>query len=221
MSFPAAALMPRTPRPARWRGQSDLHRWAWPPSRASRNCTLARRTDGTHADASDLARLDRHAPLLAQCRAQGLTLAADEVFVLARWITDRDLPRRFDVPFLVARMPSGQSPVADDREQFDPVWVRPGEALARHAEGRFFMIFPTLRTLERLQAYADVAAVLRACAATEEPLWTSCPRAGLLAGKEARYMEHDAPYGELVLVCPDGQIRHTGLAGSAAGRCCA
>jgi glyoxylase-like metal-dependent hydrolase (beta-lactamase superfamily II)/8-oxo-dGTP pyrophosphatase MutT (NUDIX family) len=193
-------------------GQSELHLTqavaAIRESFEELGILLARRADGTHADASDLARLDRHAPLLPQCRAQGLTLAADAVFVLAHWITDRDLPRRFDVPFLVARMPANQSPVADEREQFDPVWVRPAEALARHGEGQFFMIFPTVRTLERLQTHADVAAVLQACAATEEPLWTSCPRAGLLAGKEARYMEHEAPYGELALVCPDGQVLH-------------
>ena len=52
-------------------------------------------------------------------------------------------------------------------------------------------------TLERLQAYATVQAVLEACAVNDQPLWTSCPRAGLLAGKEARYMEHETPYGEL------------------------
>jgi hypothetical protein len=52
------------------------------------------------------------------------------VYVLAHWVTDRDLPRRFDVPFLVARMPDGQEPVADEAEQFEPVWVRPADALA-------------------------------------------------------------------------------------------
>jgi glyoxylase-like metal-dependent hydrolase (beta-lactamase superfamily II) len=130
------------------------------------------------------------------------------VYLLAHWVTDRDLPRRFDVPFLVARMPAGQTPVADGQEQFEPVWVRPADALARHGAGQFFIIFPTIRTLERLQAYANVDAVLEACAATEEPLWTSCPRAGMLAGREARYMEHEHPYGELALVCPDGQIAH-------------
>ncbi|MGH8832564.1 MAG: MBL fold metallo-hydrolase, partial [Polaromonas sp.] len=147
------------------------------------------------------------APFAAQCRERGLTLAGDQVFVLAHWVTDRDLPRRFDVPFLVARMPEGQSPVADETEQFEPVWVRPAEALARHQAGGFFIIFPTIRTLERLQGFSTVEAVLQACAC-EQPLWTSCPRAGLLAGKEARYMEHEAPYGELALVCPDGQIAH-------------
>jgi recombination protein RecT len=169
---------------------------------------LARRADGSPADHSDIAALDRAQPFAAQCQARGLTLVASEVFVLAHWVTDRDLPRRFDVPFLVARMPEGQTPVADETEQFEPVWVRPSDALARHQEGGFFIIFPTIRTLERLLDYASVDAVLQACAATEHPLWTSCPRAGLLAGREARFMEHEHPYGELALVCPDGQIVH-------------
>ena len=168
---------------------------------------LARHADGRPATAADIAALDRAAPLAAQCAARGLTLAAADVFTLAHWITDRDLPRRFDVPFLVARMPEGQTPVADEAEQFEPVWVRPADALARHAAGQFFMIFPTLRTLERLQAYPDVASVLAACAG-EQPLWTSCPRAGWLAGEDARYMEHEAPFGELALVTPDGQQLH-------------
>ncbi len=168
---------------------------------------LARRPDGRFATADDIAALDRGAPFIAQCAARGLRLAADAVFLLAHWTADRDLPRRFDVPFLVARMPQGQEPVADETEQFEPVWVRPRDALDRHAAGQFFMIFPTIRTLERLAEFASADAVL-AAVAHEQPLWTSCPRAGLLAGREARYMEHEAPYGELALVCPDGQIVH-------------
>ena len=162
---------------------------------------------GLMADAQDIAAIDRHQPFVAQCTARGLRLAADSVFMLAHWITDRDLPRRFDVPFLVARMPEGQDPVADEAEQFEPVWVRPADALARHEAGQFFMIFPTIRTLQRLATFATTQAVFDALA-HELPLWTSCPRAGTLAGKEARYMESDMPYGELALVCPDGQIVH-------------
>ncbi|MBH1958109.1 MAG: MBL fold metallo-hydrolase [Burkholderiales bacterium] len=169
---------------------------------------LARHADGSHVTTDDIAALDRQAPFAAQCRARGLMLAGADVFTLAHWITDRDLPRRFDVPFLVARMPEGQTPVADESEQFEPVWVRPEHALARHEAGNFFMIFPTLRTLERLQKYASVEAVLNACA-HEKPLWISCPRAGLLGGQDARYMEHDSPYGELALTSPDGQIVHS------------
>ena len=171
---------------------------------------LARHGNGQMANTADIAALDRQAPsenFAAQCVARGLTLAADEVFVLAHWITDRDLPRRFDVPFLVARMPDAQTPVADEQEQFEPVWVRPADALSRHEAGDFFIIFPTIRTLERLQHYASVDSVLAACA-SEQPWFTSCPRAGWLAGQEVRYMEHEQPFGELALTCPDGQIAH-------------
>ncbi|MDD2882034.1 MAG: MBL fold metallo-hydrolase [Rhodoferax sp.] len=169
---------------------------------------LARHADGSWATQAEIDAMDRQGNFSAQCAARGLTLAASDMHVLARWITDRDLPKRFDVPFLVARVPPDQAPVADETEQFEPVWVRPGDALARHQAGTFFMIFPTIRTLERLKDLATVDAVLQACAVSEEPLFTSCPRAGLLAGREARYMEHDSPFGELALVCPDGQIVH-------------
>ncbi|PIT79743.1 MBL fold metallo-hydrolase [Limnohabitans sp. JirII-31] len=171
---------------------------------------LARHGDGRMADDSDIAALDRHASaadFAQQCQQRGLTLAADQVYLLAHWVTDRDLPRRFDVPFLVAHMPDGQTPVADDKEQFEPVWVRPADALSRHAAGDFFIIFPTIRTLERLQHFADAQSVLAACA-NEQPWFTSCPRAGWIAGKESRHMEHEPPFGELALTCPDGQIVH-------------
>ncbi|MBW8469496.1 MAG: MBL fold metallo-hydrolase, partial [Thiobacillus sp.] len=169
---------------------------------------LARRADGSCLGTVEIASLDRQAPFAEQCATQGLTLSGADVFVLAHWITDRDLPRRFDVPFLVARMPEGQEPVADESEQFEPVWVRPADALARHAAGDFFIIFPTIRTLERLQAFASVEALLQACAVNDEPLFTSCPRAGLMNGHESRHMEHEPPFGELALVSPNGQIVH-------------
>lgn len=173
---------------------------------------LARHRDGRMVSGAEVAAMDRSTPpamsLAAQCAVRGLRLATDEVFTLAHWMTDRDLPKRFDVPFLVARMPEGQVPVADETEQFEPCWVRPADALSRHAQKRFFMIFPTVRTLERLAAFDTVDAVIAVCA-REQPLWTSCPRAGFLGGKEARYMEHEPPYGELALVCPDGQMLHS------------
>jgi glyoxylase-like metal-dependent hydrolase (beta-lactamase superfamily II)/8-oxo-dGTP pyrophosphatase MutT (NUDIX family) len=168
---------------------------------------LARRHDGAFVDDNDIATLDRSAAIDEQCAQHGLTLAADCVYPLAHWITDRDLPRRFDVQFYVARMPAAQTAVADGAEQFEPVWVRPAEALTRHAAGDFAMIFPTVRTLERLRSFDSVDAVLAACSG-EAPLWSSCPRGGLKAGHIVRCMEGDAPFGELRLVCPDGQVLH-------------
>ena len=168
---------------------------------------LAKEADGKPVRSQTHSLLSRSENFVAQCLSHGLTLSANEVYVLAHWVTDRDLPRRFDVPFLVARMPEEQVPVADEKEQFEPVWVSPSLALTRHAAGDFFIIFPTIRTLEKLQGYTTVDSVLAACA-NEQPWFHSCPRAGLLQGKDARFMEHEPPFGELALTCPDGQIVH-------------
>ncbi|MCS6811632.1 MAG: MBL fold metallo-hydrolase, partial [Tepidimonas sp.] len=170
---------------------------------------LARDAQGRWVAPAVLARLQRHAPLLPQCQAHGLALALDEVHWLAHWITDRDWPVRFDVPFFVAAMPPDQTPVADDCEQFEPLWVSAADALQRHARGDFPMVFPTVRTLQALQRYGSAQALLDDCAQRGAPQWVSCPRAGWLGGQEARFMEHEPPYGELELVCPDGQLRHT------------
>ncbi|GAA6141419.1 hypothetical protein NBRC116584_12370 [Hydrogenophaga sp. 5NK40-0174] len=193
-------------------GQSDLHLTqaiaAIRESFEELGVLLARHKNGSAVRHAEVDALDRKKPLFPQCEAQGWTLDTERVFVLAHWVTDRDLPKRFDVPFLVAPMPDGQVPVADESEQFEPVWVRPCDALERHKARQFFMIFPTIRTLERLTPFNSVQAVLDACAQDESPLWTSCPRAGTLAGKEVRYMEDEPPFGELALVCPDGQMDH-------------
>ena len=168
---------------------------------------LAKNSSGAWCTQADIDALDRTAEFYGQIAAQGHRLCADAVFTLAHWITDRDLPRRFEVPFLVAPMPPGQHPLADEAEQFEPLWVRPADALQRHAKNDFFIIFPTIRTLDRLQNFASVDAVLKACA-SGNPLWTSSPRAGLRQGLEERYMEHESCFGELAMVCPDGQIAH-------------
>ena len=110
---------------------------------------LAHDAQGRPVSAAELATLDRKAPLVPQCEARGLRLAVDALWYLAHWTADRDQPRRFDVPFFVARMPEGQEPDADGSEQFEPIWVRPQEALERHRAGSFPMIFPTIRTLDR------------------------------------------------------------------------
>jgi len=168
---------------------------------------LARHADGRMADAADIAALDRAAPFAAQCMARGLTLAADELHALAHWTGDRTLPKRFATQFMVARMPAGQTPVADESEQFEPQWVTPADALQRHAQGAFLIIFPTIKTLEKLAGFDSIDALLAALA-HEEVLWECCPRTGLIGGEERRHMEDEAAYGELEMVSPDGQVFH-------------
>jgi recombination protein RecT len=145
--------------------------------------------------------------LYAQLAAAELELAVDRTGWLSHWITDRDLPKRFDVRFFVAPMPDGQEPVADDREQFEPVWVNPTEGLARHERGTFSLIFPTIRTLRQLQRFGRVEQVLDACV-TQSRVFTSCPRGGTIAGRDTRFTEDEMPFGELELVAPDGRVVH-------------
>ncbi len=125
----------------------------------------------------------------------------------AIWTTDRDMAKRFVVKFYVAPMPDGQTPVADEQEQFLPTWVKPSTALAMYQVKQFPMIFPTIRTLEWLAKFANTAAALQACRGNQAH-WDSTPRSALLGGKPHYYMESDAPYGELAMVCPDGIKRH-------------
>ena len=171
---------------------------------------LATRADGSSAGAAEIAAMSRSrdADFLADIERLGLKMAVDEVYFLCHWITDRDLPKRFDARFFAARMPKGQEPVADEGEQFEPVWVSPNDALARHGRGEFEMIFPTIRTLRWMGRFGSIDALIQACAG-EKPLFVSCPRGGYLKGQVERFSEHEAAYGELELLNPDGQIKHS------------
>ena len=167
---------------------------------------LAAHADGTAATEHDVQSLDRQAPLWPQLAQCGLQLDVRAVWQLAHWTTNRNLPKRFAVPFFVARMPPEQTPVADEQEQFDAVWVTPELALQRFEQGQMPMIFPTLRTLRRLQRYACVQDVLDAVA--HGPLWESIPRIGSMHGQAFHCMEGDSAYGELAMVCPAGPAHH-------------
>ncbi len=168
-----------------------------------------RRGTNEPADPSFATTLDRghDGDLYAQLEREGLELAVDRTGWMSHWITDRDLPKRFDVRFFVAPMPAGQTPDPDGAEQFEPVWVHPATGLKRHAEGNFSMIFPTIRTLRQLERFETAESVLEACR-TQQKVFTSCPRGGRVAGKDTRYTEDEMAFGELEMVAPDGQVVH-------------
>lgn len=157
--------------------------------------------------AAEVEQLDRKASLYEQCRARGWSLAVDQLWYLAHWTAPLNLAKRFNVPFFVARMPEGQTAVADETEQFEPTWISPQQALQRFEEKELFILFPTQRTLQRLTGYADTQAVLDALQG-EKPLWHAHPRAGYLKGQDTRQLEADTAYGELEMVHPDGQAAH-------------
>ena len=167
---------------------------------------LLARGHGGAASVAELAcRLDRRhdADLFGQIAAHELRLALDELHWLSRWITDGDLPKRFDARFFVARMPEHQEPAADESEQFEPTWVTPAEGLARHAEGSFDLMFPTLYTLRQLQRFGSVNEIID-YSGRQTQVKVSTSRGGRLRGRIERFSEEDLPFGELELVSPDG-----------------
>ncbi len=90
-----------------------------------------------------------------ECRLDGTGVA-----YMAHWITPESEPRRYDTRFFVARVPAGVRTKVDSREMTDSVWLAPSEALRRSRRGTLPMVFPTIRTLERLAAFDTVERAL-------------------------------------------------------------
>jgi 8-oxo-dGTP pyrophosphatase MutT (NUDIX family) len=95
-----------------------------------------------------------------------LVLDLGAVTPFSRWITPVQEPRRYDTWFFVARLPEWSQASADDVEMTESRWVTPARALAG---GDMEMIFPTIRTLERIAAGGAADAVLEA-ARTQGPI---------------------------------------------------
>ncbi len=87
-----------------------------------------------------------------------LSLPARPVAYFARWVTPEKLSRRYDTRFFLARDPGG--PVELTREHTDAVWIRPDRALDRFAAGELPLLFPTRKTLERLEGFPDLGAAV-------------------------------------------------------------
>lgn len=94
------------------------------------------------------------------CELEGLRLAVDALQPVSRWVTPPRSPRRFDTRFFVARAPSNQAFLHDDRETTASEWVRPCDALERFRAGDIELILPTERSLQMLAGAHSVDALL-------------------------------------------------------------
>ena len=103
--------------------------------------------------------------LVDLCRAEGLRLAVDGMHYVSRWITPEGAPRRFDTRFFLAAAPPGQEASHDEHETVGQVWIRPEEALDRHATGTLAMMLPTVESLRLLTGYERTIDLLDAVAA--------------------------------------------------------
>jgi 8-oxo-dGTP pyrophosphatase MutT (NUDIX family) len=119
--------------------------------------------------------------ILDVCEEEGLRPATDALVHFSRWVTPLGSPRRYDTRFLVAHAPPEQVGLHDDREVVANLWIRPEDALERHAGGDFEMIFPTVRTLEDIARF-DRADDVLADAAARGPIERVEPTVDLETG---------------------------------------
>jgi 8-oxo-dGTP pyrophosphatase MutT (NUDIX family) len=83
-----------------------------------------------------------------------------ELVPFARWITPAQVQVRFDTWFFLAAAPAGAKPEPDGGETVELGWFAPPDALAARERGDIALVFPTVRTLEQLAAFASAAELL-------------------------------------------------------------
>jgi 8-oxo-dGTP pyrophosphatase MutT (NUDIX family) len=103
----------------------------------------------------------RAAALRELSEEAGLTVEDPEALVkFSRWITPAEVKIRFDTHFFLTPLPEGQAPEVDGEECVDLGWFSPGEALRASRAGEILLVFPTIKHLEQLSAFATADALL-------------------------------------------------------------
>jgi 8-oxo-dGTP pyrophosphatase MutT (NUDIX family) len=98
----------------------------------------------------------------------GVAIAdADALVEFSRWITPEEVTVRFDTRFFLAELPSGQEPKVDGEECVEEGWFTPQGALDAHGREEIVLVFPTIKHLEQLGAFSNVAELLRYAAGRE------------------------------------------------------
>ncbi len=91
----------------------------------------------------------------------GVQLAADaELVIFSNWITPAEVRTRFDTWFFLAVAPEGAEPEVDGAEIVDARWFEPALALAAAERGQIMLVFPTIKHLEQISAFASMDALL-------------------------------------------------------------
>jgi 8-oxo-dGTP pyrophosphatase MutT (NUDIX family) len=84
----------------------------------------------------------------------------DALVKFSRWITPPEVKIRFDTHFFLASAPVGQEPCVDGDECVDLGWFTPRDALDAAIRDEIALVFPTIKHLEQLAAFASADEVL-------------------------------------------------------------
>ncbi len=109
--------------------------------------------DKVHKDPHTLANI---------CEQEQLTLALDKIHYFSHWITPEGAPKRYDTRFFVAVAPPQQIGHHDENETVDHRWIQPQQALDECEQGKFTMIFPTIKNLQEIAQYTTTESLIDA-----------------------------------------------------------
>jgi 8-oxo-dGTP pyrophosphatase MutT (NUDIX family) len=131
---------------------------------------LARYGDGRlwEPNANDLQVLARQRQALQQGRTNfpnmmhdlERALATDLLIYFAHGITPEDRPQRFSTRFFLAHMPSSVSPLPDQSEGVEQLWVTPEEVLQQHANGTLALPSGATHILQLLKPFPSATAAI-------------------------------------------------------------
>jgi 8-oxo-dGTP pyrophosphatase MutT (NUDIX family) len=89
-------------------------------------------------------------------RKENIFLFPDTLIPYSHWITPDFEKKRFNTRFFLAKLPPGQTPLADAMELTESLWVTPQEALKMHIEQKIILMPPTLKTIEELFVFRNI-----------------------------------------------------------------
>jgi 8-oxo-dGTP pyrophosphatase MutT (NUDIX family) len=78
----------------------------------------------------------------------------------SRWITPAQVKIRFDTHFFLAAAPDDAQPAVDGSECVDVGWFAPRDALERYSRDEMPLVFPTIKHLQQLGAFATADELL-------------------------------------------------------------
>jgi glyoxylase-like metal-dependent hydrolase (beta-lactamase superfamily II)/8-oxo-dGTP pyrophosphatase MutT (NUDIX family) len=130
--------------------------------------------------AARAALVDGSTPFATLAETFDLTLRADLLLPLSRWVTPTGYPRRFDARFFAAVAPDASVASIGGAEVAALDWHVPGEALDAMADARLGLWLPTSATLQQLEHLADPRDLARLAPGPLGPIRVDEPAAAVI-----------------------------------------
>jgi recombination protein RecT len=97
------------------------------------------------------------AAVFHKARDLGLRFDGRRLAYFANWVTPTMIPIRFDTRFYAAQVDAGSQAAPDPAELSAAEWILPARAIELFGAGDRVIPFPTMKVLEHMAGFADVA----------------------------------------------------------------